>query len=65
MEAPTLTSNQQAALHRIQVRPVLPTEREHWNTLMQGKRSLRGCGKTRQIIAERMASGQKCRRFGL
>ncbi|MHB8202012.1 MAG: hypothetical protein ACYDC7_07980 [Acidithiobacillus ferrivorans] len=35
MEAPTLTSNQQAALHRIQVRPILPTERERWNTLMQ------------------------------
>ena len=37
MEAPTLTSNQQVALHRIQVRPILPTERDlmglargHW-----------------------------------
>jgi hypothetical protein len=35
MEAPTLTSNQQASLHRIQVRPILPAERERWNTLMQ------------------------------
>ncbi len=35
MKAPTLTSNQQAALHRIQVRLILPTEWERWNTLMQ------------------------------
>ncbi|MDA8151353.1 MAG: hypothetical protein M0003_01345 [Acidithiobacillus sp.] len=35
MEVPTLTSNQQAALHRIQVRLILPTERERWNILMQ------------------------------
>ena len=27
MEVPTLTSNQQASLHRIQVRPILPSER--------------------------------------
>ena len=37
MEAPTLTSGQQVALHRIQVCPILPTERDlmglargHW-----------------------------------
>ena len=35
MEAPTLTSNQQVNLYRVQVRPILPTERERWNTLMQ------------------------------
>ncbi|MBU2774393.1 DUF4338 domain-containing protein [Acidithiobacillus ferrooxidans] len=35
MEASTLTSHQQASLHRIEVRPILPTERERWNTLMQ------------------------------
>ncbi|MBU2750754.1 DUF4338 domain-containing protein, partial [Acidithiobacillus thiooxidans] len=35
MEVPTLTENQQASLHRVQVRPILPPERERWNTLMQ------------------------------
>ncbi|WP_139113678.1 Druantia anti-phage system protein DruA, partial [Acidithiobacillus thiooxidans] len=35
MEVPTLTENQQASLHRVQVRPILPTERGRWNTLMQ------------------------------
>ncbi|MBU2795218.1 ISAs1 family transposase, partial [Acidithiobacillus sp. VAN18-2] len=35
MDTPTLTPNQQSALRRIQVRPILPTERERWNTLMQ------------------------------
>ncbi|MDA8114474.1 MAG: hypothetical protein M0Z43_07070 [Acidithiobacillus sp.] len=35
MDAPKLTENQRADLHRIQVRPTLPTERERWNILMQ------------------------------
>lgn len=35
MHAPKLIPNQQAALRRIQVRPVLPTEQERWNALMR------------------------------
>ena len=54
MEAPTLTSSQQANLHRVQVRPILPTERERWNTLMQahhyrGFRTL--AGRTLRYVA--------------
>lgn len=35
MDRPKLTQNQQADLYRIQVRPILPEERERWNALMQ------------------------------
>ena len=34
-DAPTRSPNQQTSLHRVQVRPILSTERERWNTLMQ------------------------------
>ncbi|WP_215875543.1 hypothetical protein HF292_005065 [Acidithiobacillus ferruginosus] len=48
MEAPTLSPDQQVSLHRVQVRPILPTERERWDTLMQTHhyrvfRPLAGC----------------------
>ncbi|WP_414039206.1 ISAs1 family transposase [Acidithiobacillus sp. M4-SHS-6] len=54
MEASTLTSNQQALLQRVQVRPILPTERERWNTLMRahhyrGFRTL--AGRTLRYVA--------------
>ena len=54
MEVPTLTEKQQASLHRVQVRPILPTEWERWNMLMQthhyrGFRTL--AGRNRRYIA--------------
>ena len=54
MDTPNLTPTQQSSLHRVQVRPILPTERERWNTLMQthhyrGFRTL--AGRTLRYVA--------------